>query len=313
MERIPPGYLDLITQKSYTVPQTRDIINRHLLDRGFTLLRHGEVLSVVNLKKLNPGMVPRVSPEQLADRDPHEFVRVMFKLDSLVAEAAVAEFKPMLSPNGKLEPLKISNRLVAMDTVGNLRDIHSLLMEKQSDTSQKQLVRSFKLHYTRAIDVKETLEQLLGVAKKKSGPMSPQQQRAAQQLALAKAKKKGGASKPKVNVYIVAIERDNSILANAPPDKIAYIAQAIKEIDQPLQRRSLLQNMNGMRVYRLPSGGYRPRDAGEDLGENGRPASEHAAGGGQKEQGDYRVRLFSGRSRHNPHVGGQARRQRASL
>ena len=108
----------------------------------------------------------------------------------------------------------------------------------------------FKLHYTRAVKVKETLEQLLGVEKKKSGPMSPQQQRAAQQLALAKAKK-GGASKPKVNVYIVAIERDNSILANAPPDKIAYIAQAIKEIDRPLKGESLLQNMNGMRVYRL--------------------------------------------------------------
>jgi hypothetical protein len=97
------------------------------------LLRHGEVLSVVNLKKLNPGMVP----EQLAERDPHEFVRVLFKIDSLVAEAAVTEFKPMLSPNGKLEPLKISNRLEAMDTVGNLHDIHSLLMEEQSDTSQK--------------------------------------------------------------------------------------------------------------------------------------------------------------------------------
>jgi type II secretory pathway component GspD/PulD (secretin) len=81
--------------------------------------------------------------------------------------------------------------------------------------------------------------------------MTRQQQQAAQQLALAKAKKKGGVSKPKVNVYIVAIERDNSILVNAPPDKIAYIAQAIQEIDRPLKGKSLLQNMNGMRVYRL--------------------------------------------------------------
>jgi len=47
-------YLNLVTQRKYTVDEARDLINSHLLIRGFTMLRQGEVLRVVDLKKLNP-------------------------------------------------------------------------------------------------------------------------------------------------------------------------------------------------------------------------------------------------------------------
>ena len=78
---LPPNYLNLVTDRKYTVEEAQDLINRRLLSQGFTMLRNGEVLSVVNIKKLDPSMVPRVSPEELARRNPHEFVRVSFRLD----------------------------------------------------------------------------------------------------------------------------------------------------------------------------------------------------------------------------------------
>lgn len=62
-QEVPGDFLNLRTQRSYTLDEARDLINRHLLDRGFSLLRRGEVLSVVNLKKLDPSLVPRVSPD----------------------------------------------------------------------------------------------------------------------------------------------------------------------------------------------------------------------------------------------------------
>jgi len=88
-QELPGDYLNLTTERSYTVPETRDLINRHLLARGYTLLSQGEVLSVVKIEKLDPGMVPRVEPEELAERDPHEYVKVSFPLDWLLAETAV--------------------------------------------------------------------------------------------------------------------------------------------------------------------------------------------------------------------------------
>ena len=45
---MPADYLNLATQRRHTVEETQDLINRHLLARGFTLLKSGGVLTVAN-------------------------------------------------------------------------------------------------------------------------------------------------------------------------------------------------------------------------------------------------------------------------
>ena len=64
-QELPGDYLNLATQRSYTVREVRDLINCHLLARGFTLLCHGEMLTVADIKKLDPSLVPRVEPKDL--------------------------------------------------------------------------------------------------------------------------------------------------------------------------------------------------------------------------------------------------------
>ena len=78
--------------------------------------------------------------ESLESRQDHEFVKVSFKLDWLIADQAVEELKPMLSPYGKLVGLKATNRIEAIDAVANLREIASLLSQEQSANGQERLV-----------------------------------------------------------------------------------------------------------------------------------------------------------------------------
>ncbi|MCH7990308.1 MAG: hypothetical protein IID46_14295, partial [Planctomycetes bacterium] len=258
-QELPADYLNLVSNRRYTVLEVQDLINRRLLSRGFTMLKNGDVLSVVNIKKLDPSMVPRVSPEELAQRNPHEFVRVSFRLNWLLAEQAVTEFEPMRSPNGKLTPLKETNRLEAMDAVVNLREIYRLIQEEQAGDGQKQLVKEFKLKHTRASKVLEQLRTLLGMDKssKAAGPLTPQQIQAQQRAAMMARSQPGkkpaaGAAKPKAEVHLVVNVRENSILVNAPPDKMAIVEQAIQIIDVPADAsHSLLRNLDRMRVYRL--------------------------------------------------------------
>jgi len=260
-QEVPGDYLNLTTLQSYNLDEARDLINRHLLARGFTLLRHGEVFSVVNLEKLNPALVPRVEPKELDQRDLHEFVKVCFPLDWLLAETAVEELQPMLSEHGKLNPLKVTNRLEAIDTVRNLLEIRRLLDDEQSDDGQERLVKVFALRYTRADEVVEQLRALLGIdSKSKSAmPMTPEAMRKAQEAAKKQAEemaKKGGqpaaAAKEKPQVNLVVNSRQNSILAHAPPDKMAIIVQAVLAIDQPADvGHSLLAAMERMQIYRL--------------------------------------------------------------
>lgn len=264
-QELPGDYLNLVTQREYTVAEARDLVNRHLLARGFTLLEQGEVLSVVNIQKLNPGMVPRVEPGELGQHMPHKFVKVSFPLDWLLSEKAVEELKPMLSPNAKITPLKNTNRVEALDAVINLREVYEVLKREQSQDDEQRLVKEFVLQHTRATDVLQQLQTLLGIEPKSSGPargMSPQQMemmQQQQQQMMMQMQQRGGAApmpqpKKEDDVRLVANARKNSIMANAPPDKMEIISQAVAAIDVETDRtHSLLANINRMQVYRLHS------------------------------------------------------------
>lgn len=258
-QELPGDFLNLETQRSYTLDEARDLINMHLLARGFTMLKRGEVLSVVKLDKLNASLVPYVEPEELTKRDMHEFVRTTFKLEWLVADAAAQELKPLLSPFGKLAPMKATNRLEAIDAVVNLRELKNLLEREQSGGGQERLVEEFKLRYARAVDASDKLRSLLGMDKPRD-PNSFGQMRMAMEETRMKAEmvKQLGKDAPGVNrqqpeVYMAVNEQENSILVNAPPDKMALIRQALQALDaQPQNARSPLQAATRMRVYRLP-------------------------------------------------------------
>lgn len=260
-QELPGDYLNLVTTESYSLEESRDLINRHLLARGYTLLRRGEVMSVVKLDKLNPAMVPWIDPGELDDRDNHEFVKTTFALDWLLADAAAEELKHLVSQHGKLNALKTTNRLEAIDVVVNLREIRRLLAEEQSDTGEGRLVVPFVLEHTRAAEVRQLLMQLLGIEDKPKGGIpgmpqpgqpghpqpQPQPQRGGEQPP-------GMQPKKEAEVNIVADDRTNTIYVHAPPDKIAVVRQAIEAIDVPKGESELLgQSVTRMKIYRLES------------------------------------------------------------
>lgn len=262
-QEAPADYLDLTTHRSYKVDEIRDLINSALLARGYSLLRNGEMLIVVNLKKLDVSLVPRITAAELDNRDTYELVKVFFDLNRLRAEAVVEEFKPLLSPYGKVSALKTTNRLDALDTAGNLRRVRDLLAEEQSASGQNFQIREFRLRHTRAGEVVQTLNSLLGIKPKgPAAPMSPEQmqQQQQQQQAMMEAQQRGqqGGGQPPAGpkseseVLLAVNARENSILANATADKLAVIEQAIKFIDVPQERpQSALANLPRVQVYRL--------------------------------------------------------------
>lgn len=267
---LPGDYLNLVTRESYTVEEMRDLINQHLFHRGFTMIRRGEVLMVVNLEKVDPGLVPRVSLEDLDRLPDFDFVRVSFALDWILADKAAEEFKPYLSPRGKLLPLPTTNRLEAMDAVVNLRELALLLREEQSPKGQERLVREFVLQYARAEETAEQLKDLLG-AKQSGFPMppgmNPQQMQQIQQAMMAAQQQMqqmqnvpGGPQTggkrpvgfaPQPDANFVVNKRRNSIVAQAPPDKMAVIEQAVKILDVPSDTGAFLAGMSRWQVYRL--------------------------------------------------------------
>ncbi|HBO44322.1 MAG TPA: hypothetical protein DD670_10405, partial [Planctomycetaceae bacterium] len=266
-QEAPGGYLNLTTQQRYTVEETRDLINGLLLERGFTLLLdRDEVLKLVNLKKLNPSLVPRVAPEELADRPPHEFVKVSFSLRRLIATKTAEELSALKSPNGTITPMETTNRIDAMDAVLNLRDIAEVIGRAEDGTDGQFGPWKRKLVYRRASLVQKQLESLLGGASSGGVPpgMTPEQMQQMQQMQAQQAmqrqmeaQQKGNAPKPPKtpkdeSVRMLADDRTNTLIVYAPPDVLAMISDAVDVIDVPRDQAGTIQATVGrMKMYHL--------------------------------------------------------------
>ena len=263
-QELPDDYLNLTTRRSYSVPEARDLINGHLLSRGFTMLLNGETIHVVKIADMNKAMVPRVSPTDLDDRMPNEFAKVSFKLDWLVAGEAGEELKPMLSPHGSIVKLSATNRLEAFDTVSNLREIRDLLNEEQSTEGREQLVKEFRLQHRRASEVIDLLRNLFDIdPPRNSGgggrggddrtAMMMKQMMDQMRRSQSGGKPGSGAAKKEEKVALVLNQRENSILAKAPPDVMAELTQAVAEIDVASTGPTLGQGVNRYQIYKLRS------------------------------------------------------------
>lgn len=265
-QELPGDALDLTTTRAYTLEEARDLLNRLLLSRGYTMLLHGEMLEIVKTAELKSSLVPRVKPEQLEDIPDHSIVKVSFNLDWLIAEEAATELQPMLTDAGRISKLSQTNRLEVIDTAVSLREIWHILKAEQSDAGQEQLMKTFHIQHRRASDVITMLRMLLGLQSPMTGTpaqgmdprmvqqmMQMQQQMMQKMMQQAQQNKGGGnGARKERKTRLVLNTRENSILAHADPDQMAIIDKAVAEIDVKADPRdSMLQNMKRWKVYRL--------------------------------------------------------------
>lgn len=236
---LPGDYLNLTTQRAYSLVEARDLINRHLQARGYTLLLSGEVLSVFKLDKLDPSLVPRITEEDLYDRQPHDVVKLSLATPpGLDPKQAVEDVKQALGPNAKVMPLAATKRLLMIDTVANLRMVSALLNEERLAAEGRTVPREFVLKHVQAPAVIDMLYVVLGMDPN-SRPSQMELRMQQQKLELMSQMAQRGKDVMKLmvkdgpKVYLVYNRQRNSVLANAPPEQMEVIARTIEALDVP--------------------------------------------------------------------------------
>ncbi len=150
--------------KRFTLPELVDIINEGLLsnestqryllirrDRNFTLVRADE--------KINPDLLPKVSPADLDSHGNTEIVQCNVTLLSMDAETNAPKFKKLMGDFAEVIPMP-GNRLVLQGTVGNIK-----IVLKEIDESEKGNAAtsySHKCKWVQARDAERMLRRLLG-------------------------------------------------------------------------------------------------------------------------------------------------------
>jgi type II secretory pathway component GspD/PulD (secretin) len=238
-QELPNDYLNLTTQRSYTLDEVHDLINRHLAARGFTSVKSGEVLSVFKIDKIDPSLVRRVTEDQLYDLKPYEFVKVSFELPAAMEfEKAKDEVKQLLNPAAKVFPLVASKRLLVMDSVANLRTVSELFNQERMIADGRIVPREFVLKHARPDKVIDILYVVLGMDPK-SRPTQMDLQLQQQKLQLMMQMQQKGTDVSKMlkqegpPVYLAYNRQRNSVLANAPPELMKIIEQTISYLDVP--------------------------------------------------------------------------------
>ncbi|MEM9828495.1 MAG: secretin N-terminal domain-containing protein [Planctomycetota bacterium] len=246
---LPADKVNLRSPGRYTVAETRDLFNRHLLARGYTLLAVDGGSAVVKIQTLNPAIVPRVDAEQLGALPDYQFVRTTLDAGWLAAETLVAEFTPLISAGGKLTALKTTNRIDAMGAAINLREIRSVLERERSAVSREALAPEFQLRHLSAETAKEMLEKFLGISEQKNQPtLTPQQ------LAYMRSRGQRIPTPKQPDISVVANVRQNSLLIRAPADRVAVAMEFLKRVDVPTTGlRSLADIESRVQVFRLAS------------------------------------------------------------
>lgn len=250
---LPGDRVNLRSPGRYTVEETRDLFNRYLLARGYTLLEIDGGLTVAKTETINPAIVPRVAAADLVSLPPHTFARTSLDVGWLSADKLSEELTPMISSNGKLTALTTTNRIEAMDAAINLRQIAQLLEQERSSASLEALAPEFKLRHLSAEEAKRMLEQFLGVEKKEPAPLTPQQIQMMQQM---RNQNPNGMpqQEAKAEISIVANVRQNSVIIRAPADRTAIAMEFLKRIDVPSESMASLADIQTrVQVFRLAS------------------------------------------------------------
>jgi type II secretory pathway component GspD/PulD (secretin) len=163
LESPPPGTFNYHDSRSYTVAEALDVINSVLLTKGFTLVKSGRMLVLVNLEDgIPPNLVTDVPLAELDDHGEYEIIRVTFPVLNMSAEEAAKEVEHLIGPQGTVIVLPQSKRIQVTETGGRLRAIRSVInaVERPDITGS---IREITLKHLSVDDALPYLRQLLAI------------------------------------------------------------------------------------------------------------------------------------------------------
>ncbi|MBN1852624.1 MAG: hypothetical protein JW829_07860 [Pirellulales bacterium] len=168
MDSPPQGTFNYVDTREYTPEEALDLLNSVLLTKGYTLVRRGRMLMVINLDDMRDGVPPNLVPviplTELDERGEYELVRVVFTLNKMTAEEARAEIESLLGPQGSTIVLPKSRRLQVTDTAGRLRVIRSVFEAIENPMNLRGQLRELTLNNRLADEILPIVRQMLGMA-----------------------------------------------------------------------------------------------------------------------------------------------------
>ncbi len=173
IDGLPTGSFTYSDPNPFTSQEAIDRVNLFLVSEGFTLIKSGQLLSLIDLadprstQKLDV-LAKLISVDDLdsgaLEARGYDVVKCMFPLGEISADDAVQE----ISPLGLMSTPKVlskTNQLLIVDTVSKLMSVRKVLLSFEPTTMDNgTIVKSFTLQHVEAEDVLLVARPHLGLA-----------------------------------------------------------------------------------------------------------------------------------------------------
>jgi type II secretory pathway component GspD/PulD (secretin) len=164
LESPPPGTFNYQDTREYTPTEALDVLNSVLLTKGYTLVRKGRMLLVVNLEDgIPPNLVTDVPLAELEARGEYELVRVLFRVRGMTPEEAAAELQSLVGPQGSIVVLAKAGMIQVTETAGRIRTIRDVIEAIDDPVSATGEIRQYQLKHALVDDLLPVLRPMLGI------------------------------------------------------------------------------------------------------------------------------------------------------
>ena len=162
---VPEGTFNYSDNRDYTPTEAIDLINGVLLTQGYTLVRRGRLLTILNLEDEVPDVLVEFVPvEQLDERGEFELVKTVFHLAKMEPADAEQEIGQLLGPGRSMVVMSKARQILVTETAGKLRTIRDVIerAENPSGTTEKG-VAQFNLKFASPEEILQVIRPLLGL------------------------------------------------------------------------------------------------------------------------------------------------------
>ncbi len=229
---LPTGSFTYNDPKAYGNDDAIARVNLFLLPQGFSLVRNGKLLAVINLtdprslKQLD-ALAPLVTTNALDTLREHDVVKCLFRLADMTTADAVEELaglKLMTDP----AVFARTNQLLITDTVSKLKAVHAILAGSRPGTLDNgNAVRTFSLKHADADDILTVVRPHLGLATGESIG---------------------------IDVSVTSDLTGKNIFVSGLAEKITLIESLIKDLDHPMDSLSTTDGTAELRSHRVAGG-----------------------------------------------------------
>ncbi|MEO1970571.1 MAG: hypothetical protein ABGX07_03410, partial [Pirellulaceae bacterium] len=162
----PLGTFSYQDNQEFTTKESLDLLNSVLLNKGWTIVRRGRLVMLLNLElgaEVPQELLELVPISELDQRGDFELVKSIFSLAKMSPEDAEGEIARLIGPGRTMIVLPKARQILVTETAGKLRVIRSVIEAIENPDSDRKKVIEVKLKHVLAETVLVTARPLLGL------------------------------------------------------------------------------------------------------------------------------------------------------